>query len=77
MRNILLWWHLKTFELTASPKQKSGRKGLSEKHCAQEMSHFLILLVVRIKFIITEEASVYPYGGSQEDDQANNTRLHV
>lgn len=41
------------------------------------MSHFLILLVVRIKFIITEEASVYPYGGSQEDDQANNTRLHV
>ena len=41
------------------------------------MSHFLILLVVRTKFISTEEASVYPYDGSQEDYHANNTRLHV
>lgn len=39
------------------------------------MPHFLVLLVVRIKFIITEGPSVYLHGGSQEGCHDNNIWL--
>lgn len=63
--------------LVHSSQKRKQNLPVFEKHCVQDIPLFLILLVIRIKFIITEGSSVYLYGGSQEHCHTNNTGLHA